>query len=296
MRRTCGPEAGQEAVRATRATAESSLVAEDITVYYHRAPVLVGLSVQIPRTKITALVGPNGSGKSTLLRTLARLLRPTKGAVYLDGAAIHRLPTAAVARQLAVLPQSPSVTVGLTVRELVEMGRFAYTGFLGGFRSCDREAVARALRLVSMERYEHRRLDELSGGERQRAWIAMAIAQATPVLLLDEPTTHLDLGHQLEVLELLRHLNRHEGLTVVLVLHDLNQAARYSDHMVVMHSGRIVAQGPPAEVLTPQLCMEVFRVQAFILQDSAFGVPVCIPYAAVGTSTSGIFHSAAARP
>lgn len=259
----------------------SPLRAEGVAAGYGGQAVLVGLDLAIGPGSITALVGPNGSGKSTLLRVLARLLVPTRGAVLLDGEVITRLPTAEVARRLAILPQGPGVPAAVTVRELVEQGRYPHTGPLRGLSRADHAAADEALALTGMAAYAHRPLAALSGGERQRAWIALTLAQATSALLLDEPTTFLDIGHQLEILDLIRCLNRERGLTIVLVLHDLNQAARHADRMVALAGGRIVADGPPATVLTPALCAEVFGVRAHVLADPATGAPVCLPYAPV---------------
>jgi iron complex transport system ATP-binding protein len=256
-----------------------SLVADALQVGYGERPVIVGLSLSIERGKVTALVGPNGSGKSTLLKTLARLMRPSTGAVYIDGRAISSMPSAAVARELAILPQGPSAPDGLSVRELVEQGRYPHVGALRMLRQQDHATVAAALEWTGMAAFAHRPLDSLSGGERQRAWIALALAQATPILLLDEPTTFLDIGHQLEVLDLVRRLNRERGMTIVLVLHDLNQAARYADRMVVLQRGAIVADDAPHLVLTPALLEQVFAVRANIVLDPASGTPVCLPYA-----------------
>ena len=259
----------------------TALQADDLQVRYGERIVIEGLGLTVQHGEITALVGPNGSGKSTLLKTLARLLKPATGAVYLDGAAISRLPTAQVARQLAILPQSPVAPAGLTVSELVEQGRYPHAGPLRMLRRQDYAAMHEALELTAMTDFAHRPLDSLSGGERQRAWIALALAQATPILLLDEPTTFLDIGHQLEVLTLVRRLNEERGLTIILVLHDLNQAARYAHRMIALHEGQIVADGTPVEVLTPALLAAVFGVQAHIITDPASHTPVCLPYANV---------------
>ena len=257
------------------------LRSDTVQVGYGERVVIGGLSLTIQRGGITALVGPNGSGKSTLSKALARLLKPSGGAVYLDGTAISRMPTAAITRQLAILPQGPVAPAGLTVGELVEQGRYPHAGPLKMLVRQDYAAISEALALTGMSAFAARPLDSLSGGERQRAWIALALAQATPVLLLDEPTTFLDIGHQLEVLELVRRLNRERGMTIVLVLHDLNHAARYADRMVALSEGRIVADGPPVEVLTPALLAQVFGVQAHILTDPASHTPVCLPYATI---------------
>lgn len=259
------------------------LAANRLQVSYGKRAVIADLSLAIEQGTITVLVGPNGSGKSTLLKTLARLLSPTKGVVYLNGADINRLPTASVARQLAILPQTPNAPANLTVGELVEQGRFPHAGSLGMLRRQDHEAISEALALTGMTEFVHRPLDSLSGGERQRAWIALALAQATPILLLDEPTTFLDIGHQLEVLDLVRFLNRDRTMTIILVLHDLNQAARYADRMVVLNRGQIVADGTPKDVLTAELLAEIFRVRAHIIADPKSGTPVCLPYACTGT-------------
>lgn len=256
-----------------------TLAAQTLSVGYHERQVINELSLCIEEGKITALVGPNGSGKSTLLKALARLLKPSGGAVLLDGKAITSLSSTQVAQQLAILPQGPSAPHGLTVAELVEQGRFPHVGALRMLRRQDHEMIHEALALTNMTDYAHRALDSLSGGERQRAWIALTLAQDTPLLLLDEPTTFLDIGHQLEVLELVQRLNRERGMTVVLVLHDLNQAARYADRMVVLNRGAIVANGAPHTVLVPELIANIFGVHVNIVTDPISNTPVCLPYA-----------------
>lgn len=257
------------------------LEAGNLDVGYNDHPVIKQLSLGIQKGGITALVGPNGSGKSTLLKTLARLLKANGGAVLLNGKAITTVPTSEVAREIAILPQGPVAPAGLTVSELVEQGRYPHAGPLKMLRRQDFAAIHEALDLTDMTSFAHRALDSLSGGERQRAWIALALAQSTPVLLLDEPTTFLDIGHQLEVLELVRKLNIDRRMTIILVLHDLNQAARYASRMVVLNEGKIVSDGEPAAVLTPALLAEVFGVHAHIIQDPERGTPVCLPYAVV---------------
>jgi len=257
------------------------LRAETLNIGYGSRIVVEELSLDLLKGQITALVGPNGSGKSTLLKTLARLLQPSSGAVYLNGKAISRMATSAVAQEIAVLPQGPVAPAGLTVSELVEQGRYPHAGPLRMLRKQDYSAIGEAMKLTGMEDFAHRALDSLSGGERQRAWIALALAQDTPVLLLDEPTTFLDIGHQLEVLELVQRLNNEKRMTVVLVLHDLNQAARYAHRMVALSEGKIVADGTPQEVLTPALLASVFGVHAHIILDPERGTPVCLPYAVV---------------
>lgn len=259
------------------------LEAKVLAVGYGERLIIPGLSLQITMGEITALVGPNGSGKSTLLKTLARIAQPKAGMVYLDGRAIARMSTREVALQLAILPQGPGAPEELTVAELVEQGRYPHVGPLRMLREQDSVAISEALTQTNMEQFRHRRLDSLSGGERQRAWIALALAQATPILLLDEPTTFLDIGHQIEILDLIRTLNRVHRKTIVLVVHDLNLAARYADRIVVLQNGRIVADGPPRNVLTISLLADVFQVQAHILNHPVDGLPVCLPYGIVTT-------------
>lgn len=263
-----------------RRAAEASpvLAAEQLAAGYEGRTAIEDLSLGLTAGSITALIGPNGSGKSTLLKALARLVQPLAGAVYLDGEALTKLPTREVARRLAILPQGPAAPEELTVGQLVEQGRYPHVGPLGMLREQDRRAIADALALTNTAGFRERRLDSLSGGERQRVWIALALAQATPILLLDEPTTYLDIAHQLEVLSLVRRLKTEQGMTVVLALHDLNQAARYADRLVALKEGRIVADGPPREVLTTALLAEVFEVDAPILPHPVDGLPVCLPF------------------
>jgi iron complex transport system ATP-binding protein len=236
------------------------------------------MDVVVPSGAITALVGPNGCGKSTLLRGLARLLAPRGGAVLLDGRAIHRIPTRELARQLGILPQSPAAPEGLTVRELVAQGRYPHQSWLQQWAAGDEGAVRRALDLTGMAELADRAVDTLSGGQRQRAWIAMTLAQETKLILLDEPTTFLDLAHQIEVLQLLERLNRDEGRTIVMVVHDLNHATRYAAHLIAMRAGELVAAGPPSAVVTPALLRDVFGVEADVVPDPRSGVPICVAY------------------
>jgi iron complex transport system ATP-binding protein len=257
---------------------KTTLAAQSLSVGYGERLVIPELSLEIAMGTITALVGPNGSGKSTVLKTLARLIAPRAGVVYLDGKAISSLPTREVARQLAILPQGPTAPEELTVGELVEQGRYPHAGPLRMLREQDQAAIRQALAQANMLELRERRLDSLSGGERQRAWIALALAQATPILLLDEPTTFLDVGHQLEVLTLIQQLNRRQGKTIVLVLHDLNQAARFAERIIALRDGRIVADGAPRDVLTADLLAEVFQVKAAIINHPVDGLPVCLPY------------------
>lgn len=256
----------------------TSLSTQNLTLAYDETTVIAGLTVSIPRGQITALVGPNGSGKSTLLRGLARLLKPRHGVVLLEGTAIHTLPTRELAKRLGILPQAPVAPEGLTVRELVAQGRYPHQSWFQQWRSEDETAVNRALTITGMTELAERPADELSGGQRQRAWIAMTLAQETELLLLDEPTTFLDLAHQLEVLHLLERLNQAEGRTVIMVVHDLNHAARHAHHIIALNGGEIVAADRPAEVITPTILRSVFGVEADIVSDPRTGAPLCIPY------------------
>jgi iron complex transport system ATP-binding protein len=255
----------------------TSLEGRDLRVGYGDRDVIDGLDVDIPAGRITAVVGPNACGKSTLLRALARLLKPAGGTVLLDGHDIHRLPTKVVATRLGILPQQPNAPEGLTVADLVARGRNPHQRWFTQWSAADEDAVVDALRRTATTDLANRPLDELSGGQRQRAWIAMALAQGTPTMLLDEPTTFLDLAHQVDVLDLLADLNDHDGRTVVLVLHDLNQACRYAHHLIAMRDGQIVATGPPAAVVTPALVRDVFGLAVTVLGDPETGTPLIVP-------------------
>jgi iron complex transport system ATP-binding protein len=248
-----------------------------LTLAYEGNVIIKGLDLAIPRGQITTLVGPNGCGKSTLLRGLARLLKPAGGAVLLDGAAIARLPTRVLAQRLGLLPQSPVAPEGLTVRELVAQGRYPHQSWLRQWSMEDARQVEAAIATTHLQDFANRPLDNLSGGQRQRAWIAMALAQNTETLLLDEPTTYLDLAHQMEVLDVLYRLNRQRGRTIVMVLHDLNMACRYSHHLVALRQGELIAQGPPAEVVTEAMVEEVFSLKNRIFTDPVSNTPLCVP-------------------
>ncbi len=253
------------------------LRAEGLRLAYDDRVVVEDLDLVIPSGRITVIVGANACGKSTLLRALARLLAPKSGAVQLDGRSIHSIPTRALAQQLGILPQSPVAPEGLTVIDLVGRGRSPHQTWWRQWSSADEDAVHEALRATDMTDLAHRAVDELSGGQRQRAWIAMAVAQGTPVMLLDEPTTYLDLAHQIDVLDLITDLNRRQGRTVVMVLHDLNQACRYADHIVAMKAGRIAGEGSPAEVVTAEMVEEVFGLRCVVGTDPVSGTPMVIP-------------------
>lgn len=255
-----------------------TLEARAVRLGYDTRLVIDGVDLAIKPGTITCLVGPNGSGKSTLLKGCARLLELRGGTVLLEGDDLKSISSMEVARRLAVLPQAPSTPSNLTVRELVEQGRYPHVGALRMLRRQDGEAVARALAATGMLAFVDRDVDQLSGGERQRAWIALALAQETPTLFLDEPTTFLDIGFQLEVLHLVRRLNAEQGMTVVMVLHDLNHAAAYADRIVCLRSGAIVADGDAETVLTASLLREVFRVEATVVRDPVTGRPVFLPH------------------
>ncbi len=252
--------------------------AQSLSLAYEDHEVIHELSLVIPSQTITALVGPNGSGKSTLLKGLARLMKPTGGTVYLDSQAIHSLPTKQVARRLAMLPQRPEAPDGLAVRELVAFGRFPHQGFFGVCTEEDDAKIEQALEITGIGELADHPLGELSGGQRQLAWIAMALAQDTRLLLLDEPTTFLDMAHQIEVLDVLDRLHREHGRTIVMVLHDLNLAARYATHMVVIGGGKVLYQGTPWDIMQPSVLATAFGVNAAILRDPQSGAPICVPY------------------
>ena len=253
------------------------LAAEHVQLAYDDRVVVRDLDLQLTEGSFTAIVGPNGCGKSTLLRALGRLMRPTSGQVLLDGRTIARTPTREVAKVLGLLPQSPIAPEGLTVGDLVARGRHPHQTWLRQWSRDDEAVVAEALAWTDMAGLAERPVDELSGGQRQRAWISMALAQGTDLLLLDEPTTYLDLSHQIDVLELVGRLHAERGRTVVVVLHDLNLAARYAERLVAMKDGELVASGTPAEVLTEQLLADVFDLEARILPDPVSGTPMVVP-------------------
>lgn len=258
-------------------TSTHELSVEQVSLGYGEHTVVDGLDLAVPPGRITAVVGANACGKSTLLRAMARLLRPTAGRVVLDGQDLHRLDTKQVARTLGLLPQSPVAPEGLVVADLVARGRNPHQRLLSRWGAADEAAVAEALDLTGTSELAERNVDELSGGQRQRVWIAMTLAQQTDVLLLDEPTTYLDVSHQVEVLDLLTDLNRRRGTTIVMVLHDLNLAARYADHLVAVARGRVHAAGPPSEVLTVEAVRQVFGLRSQVILDPVSGTPLVLP-------------------
>ncbi|EKS6727851.1 ABC transporter ATP-binding protein [Enterobacter mori] len=259
-------------------TTKPGLVLENLSAGYHKKIIVDDISLAIPQRKMTVLVGANGCGKSTLLSTLARLLQPLGGSVVLDGKAIHEQPTKAVARQLGILPQSPLLPEGLTVFELVSRGRFPWQNFMRQWSDEDELAVEEALRLTGTAEFAHLPVESLSGGQRQRCWIAMALAQQTPYILLDEPTTYLDLRYQVEILELLHTLTRQHGRTVVVVLHDLNFAVNYGDSLIFLRQGKVEGVLHEGDTCTPSLIKTVFDVDVHMSVNPMTGKPFFIPF------------------
>ncbi|SFS86494.1 ABC transporter ATP-binding protein [Paenibacillus sp. 453mf] len=259
-----------------------------LSIAYEDRLIVEDLNIQIPQGRITALVGANGSGKSTILKTMARLMQPKAGHVLLDGKSIHKQSTREVAKQLAILPQNPTAPEGLTVTELVSYGRFPYQKGFGSLKEEDKKMIEWAIDATGLNEFHDRPIDQLSGGQRQRAWIAMALAQDTDILFLDEPTTFLDMAHQLEVLQLLEELNISSQRTIVMVVHDLNHATRYAHHMIAIKQGKAAAVGSPQEVMTTEVMREVFGIEADIITDPRTGVPLCLPYALAGRDNAGL--------
>lgn len=256
----------------------NSITTENLAIAYENNLVVDDLDMHIPRGKITTIIGPNGCGKSTVLKAVGRILKPKGGMVYLNGEDIRRLSTREVAQKMAILPQSPQAPAGLTVGELVAYGRFPHQRGFGKLTPEDRKIIQWALEVTKLTEFETTAVDNLSGGQRQRVWIAMALAQKTDLILLDEPTTYLDLSYQLEVLELLYRLNREQDCTIVMVLHDLNLAARFADYMVAIRSGDIISHGTPEEVMTAGVLKETFHIDAEIVKEPRTGRPTCISY------------------
>lgn len=256
----------------------SVIQADNLTLSYGKKPIFTNLELRIPKGQITVFIGSNGCGKSTLLRSLARLLKPQEGMVVLDGNEIAKLSGKEIARRLAILPQGPLAPEGLTVHQLVKQGRYPYQSFLQQWSREDERMVRRALEVTGMSDLAERAIDSLSGGQRQRAWIAMTLAQNTPTILLDEPTTFLDMKHQIEILDLLFELNETEHRTIAMVLHDINLACRYAHHLIAVKEGTIRAQGAPAEIVNEQLLRDVFEMECQVARDPIFGTPLVIPY------------------
>ncbi|MFI7551293.1 ABC transporter ATP-binding protein [Micromonospora sediminimaris] len=263
----------------------SRLGGNGLRLAYDRRVVAEDLTVAVPDRSFTVIIGPNACGKSTLLRALSRLLKPAAGAVLLDGADIHRLSARAVARTLGLLPQSPIAPDGIGVAELVARGRYPHQGLLRQWSPDDERIVAESMAATGVDDLGDRLVDELSGGQRQRVWLAMALAQQTPLLLLDEPTTYLDIAHQIEVLDLCARLHEEQGRTLVAVLHDLNHAARYATHLIAMRGGRVVAAGEPRRIVTAELVEEVFGLPCRVIDDPETGTPLVVPAARARAGT-----------
>lgn len=264
--------------RGQKMTTNQAISTKQLTLSYGDTTIINELDLEIPKGEITVFIGGNGCGKSTLLRSIARLLKPKSGAVLLDGEAIAKLSTKDVARKMAILPQSPSAPEGLTVLQLVKQGRYPYQTWLKQWTAEDEEKVNNALEATGLMKLKDRAVDSLSGGQRQRAWIAMTLAQDTDTILLDEPTTYLDMTHQIEILDLLFELNEKEQRTIVMVLHDLNLACRYAHNIVAIKDQKIYAQGKPEVVINCSLVKNVFEMECEVTIDPLFGTPLCIPY------------------
>ncbi len=256
----------------------SRLSGSDMSLSYESAQIFSSLDVSIPDNKFTVIIGPNGCGKSTLLRMLCRLQKPNSGQVELDGADIYSLQPKILAKQIGLLPQRVHAPDGIRVKDLVSRGRYPYQKLFQQWSPEDEQAVIEAMQLTDTEHLSERLIEELSGGQRQRVWIAMVLAQQTPILFLDEPTTYLDIAHQIDLLELCRDLNRRKNFTIVAVLHELNQAFRYADHIILMSEGQVAAQGSPKEIVSSEMIKQVFDLDCMIMDDPISHTPMVIPY------------------
>lgn len=255
---------------------------KDLNISYGNLDIVKDLNLEIPKGKITTIVGANGCGKSTILKTIARILQPKSGDIFINDKNIKDQSSKELAKTMAVLPQSPQAPSGLTVEELISYGRFPHQKGFGKMKKEDNDIVSWALEATGISEFRDRKIEALSGGQRQRAWIAMALAQQTDILVLDEPTTYLDLAHQLEVLNLLEELNKKQGTTIVMVIHELNNAARFADHMIGVKKGKIACQGSAYEVMTKENLKELFNIDAEIVSDPRTNKPVCITYDMIG--------------
>ena len=251
---------------------------ENLTAGYEKATIFQDLNVSIPKSKVTTIIGPNGCGKSTLLKTIGRILKKEHGDIYLQEQNMQSMSTKEIAQKLAILSQSPSAPFQLKVEELISYGRYPHRKNVNRLSKKDQEMIEWAMEVTQTTEFRNRELAQLSGGQRQRVWLAMALAQETDILLLDEPTTYLDMAHQLEVLHIVRDLNEKHGCTIVMVLHDINHAARFSHELIAMRSGEIIQCGSPLEIITPSVLKEVFQIEAKILHDEELESPICFTY------------------
>lgn len=254
------------------------ITTDNLNISYGSIDIVKDLNLKIPKGKITTIIGSNGCGKSTVLKTIARILTPKSGEIYINEKSIKEQSSKELAKTMAVLPQSPQAPNGLTVEELIAYGRFPHQKGFGKLKKEDKEIIEWALEATGLIEFRERDIEDLSGGQRQRAWIAMALAQQTDILILDEPTTYLDLAHQLEILNLLKELNEKQGTTIVMVIHELNNAARFADYMIGMKSGKISCEGTAYEVMTKDNLKELFNIDAEIIQDPRNNKPVCVTY------------------
>ncbi|WP_411091427.1 ABC transporter ATP-binding protein [Streptomyces sp. 049-1] len=271
------------------------LTAENVTLAYDQRVIAEKLSVEIPDNSFTVIVGPNACGKSTLLRALSRMLKPTQGRVLLDGSVIQSMPAKQVARTLGLLPQSSIAPDGITVGDLVGRGRYPHQGLLRQWSAEDERVVQESMAQTGVSELSERYVDELSGGQRQRVWIAMALAQQTPLLLLDEPTTYLDIQHQIDVLDLCAELHEEQGRTLVAVLHDLNHAARYATHLIALREGEVIAEGAPGDIVTADLVERVFGLRCQVIDDPETGTPLVVPAARKARGAGGTRPGAPGR-
>lgn len=256
---------------------QHTLQTNNLHAGYEQKLILNDVNISIPQNKISIIIGANGCGKSTLLKTMARLIKPARGEVVLDGKSIHHMPPKQLAKTLGLLPQSPVVPEGITVADLVGRGRFPHQTLFGSWSKKDYEAVAEALEMMNITAFADRNIDELSGGQRQRVWIAMALAQQTDILFLDEPTTYLDITYQVEILDLLTDLNKKYGTTIVMVLHDINLSARYADYLFTMKEGQLIAEGTPQDIVTSELIKETFQLECAVITDPVSHTPLILP-------------------
>lgn len=256
---------------------EHTFEVDQVVAGYDHKAIIKEVNLVVPNNKISVIIGPNACGKSTLLKTMARLLKPAAGEIVLDGKSIEKIPSKKLARTLGLLPQSPIVPEGISVADLVGRGRFPHQSLLSGWSKKDYEAVAEAMDIMNITELANYHIDELSGGQRQRVWIAMALAQQTDILFLDEPTTFLDITYQVEILDLLTDLNHKYGTTIVMVLHDINLSARYAHNIFAMHNGKLIAEGKPSEVITSALIKDIFGLNCQVIEDPVSGSPSVIP-------------------